>query len=78
LSRLLMLGAYLQDKEPPANKKAIVDAILAAKPMPRSNQWVEIDKVVVANLTSIRDGVVSVREGLMDTDRKVAALVAKK
>jgi multiple sugar transport system substrate-binding protein len=74
----LLNGAYLQDKEPPASKKVIVDAIQAAKPMPRSNQWVEIDKVVVANLTSIRDGAVSVREGLMDVDRKVGAMVAKK
>lgn len=74
----LLNGAYLQDKEPPANKKAIVDAILAAKPMPRSNQWVEIDKVVIAALTSIREGSVSVREGLQDVDRKVTALIPKK
>ena len=74
----LLNGAYLQDKEPPANKKAIVDAILAAKPMPRSNQWVEIDKAVVGVLTTIREGTVSVREGLQDIDRKVTALVAKK
>lgn len=74
----LLNGAYLQDKEPPANKKAIVDAVLAAKPMPRSNQWVEIDKVVVAALTSIREGSVSVREGLQDVDRRVTALIPKK
>jgi len=74
----LLNGAYLQDKEAPLNKKAIVEAVLAAKPMPRSNQWVEIDKVVVAVLASIRDGAVSVREGLLDIDRKVTTLVAKK
>ena len=74
----LLNGAYLQDKDPPANKKAIVDAILAAKPMPRATQWVEIDKAIVAVLTSIRDSKVGVREGLQDIDRQVTALVAKK
>ena len=74
----LLNGAYLQDKEPPLNKKAIVDAILAAKPMPRSNQWVEIDKAVVGALTAIREGGVAVRQGLQDIDRKVTALIPKK
>lgn len=74
----LLNGAYLQDQEPPANKKAVVDAILAAKPMPRSNQWVEIDKAVVAGLTAVREGTVGVREGLQDIDRKVASLLPKK
>ena len=74
----LLNGAYLQDKEPPANKKAVVDAILAAKPMPRHNQWVEIDKVVVAALGGVREGTVPLREALQDIDRKVTTLVAKK
>jgi multiple sugar transport system substrate-binding protein len=74
----LLNGAYLQDKEPPANKKAVVDAILAAKPMPRATQWVEIDKVVAEVLGNIRDNKVAVREGLSDIDRRVAALVVKK
>lgn len=74
----LLNGAYLQDKEAPANKKAIVDAVLAAKPMPRSNQWVEMDKAIVAVLTSIREGSVGVREGLQDIDRKVTALIARR
>ena len=74
----LLHGAYLQDKEPPANKKVVVDAVLAAKPMPRSNQWVEIDKAVVAGLTAVREGTVGVREGLQDIDRKVTALLPKK
>ena len=74
----LLNGAYLQDKEPPTNKKAVVDAILAAKPMPRSNQWIEIDKAVVAGLTAIREGSVGVREALQDIDRKVMAALPKK
>ena len=74
----LLNGAYLQDKEPPTNKKAVVDAILAAKPMPRHNQWVEIDKAVVANLAAVREGTVPIREALQDIDRKVTTLVAKK
>jgi len=76
--KTLLNGAYLQDKDPPANKKAIVEAILAARPMPRSNQWVEMDKAIVAVLTTIREGTVSVREGLQDIDRKVTTLIGKK
>jgi len=69
---------YLQDKEPPGNKKAIVEAVLASRPMPRSNQWVEVDKVVVATLTSTGEVTVSVREGLQDIDRTVITLTGKK
>ncbi|HVG97817.1 MAG TPA: extracellular solute-binding protein [Chloroflexota bacterium] len=73
----LLNGAYLQDREPPDNKKAIVAAIQAAKPMPRATQWVEMDKVCVENLGAIREGKVGVREALQDIDRRVASLVVK-
>lgn len=74
----LLNGAYLQDKDPPANKTAIVEAILAARPMPKSPQWVEINKIVAAVLTTVRAGTVSVREGLADIDRRVTALIQKR
>jgi multiple sugar transport system substrate-binding protein len=74
----LLNGAYLQDREPPASKKVIVDAILAAKPMPKATRWVDIDKAVVTVLTSVREAKVSVREGLSDIDRQVSALVQAK
>jgi hypothetical protein len=67
----------LQDKDPPANKKAVVDAILAAKPMPRASRWVDIDKAIIEVLAAIRESKVGVREGLQDIDRRVAALVVK-
>jgi hypothetical protein len=71
-------GAYLQEREPPANKKAIVDGITAAKPMPRSLRWLDIDKVGVENLGKVREGTVSVRDGLADIDRRVTAIVQAK
>jgi multiple sugar transport system substrate-binding protein len=74
----LLSGAYLQDKDPPANKKAIVDAILAAKPMPRHPLWVDIDKAIIEVLAAIRESKVGVREGLQDIDRRVTSLVQKK
>jgi len=74
----LLNGAYIQDKDTPSNKKAIVDAILAARPMPRHPLWIDIDKVVVEVLASIRDTKVGVREGLQDIDRRVSAIVQKK
>ncbi len=74
----LLNGAYQQEKDPPANRKAIVDALMAAKPMPKSRQWVDVDKVVTENLTKIREGSVSVRDGLSDVDRRVTAIVQQK
>ena len=74
----LLNGAYVQDKDTPSNKKAIVDAVLASKPMPRHPLWVDIDKVVLESLTSIRDSKAGVREGLQDLDRRVSAIVQKK
>ena len=74
----LLNGPYLQDKETPSNKKAIVDAILAAKPMPRHPLSVETDKVVLESLTGIRDSKYGVREGLQDLDRRVTAIITKK
>lgn len=71
----LLNGTYLQDREPPDNKKVIVDAILASKPMPKSPRWVDINTAVTAGLAAIREGKVSVREGLSEIDRKVMALV---
>ncbi|HEX2037339.1 MAG TPA: extracellular solute-binding protein, partial [Chloroflexota bacterium] len=71
----LLNGAYLQEQEPPANKKAIVDGIAAAKPMPRSPRWLDIDQVVVENLGKVREGAVSVRDALGDIDRRVTAIV---
>ena len=71
----LLGGAYLQDKEPPANKKAVVDAVLAARPMPRHPRWVDIDKAIVEVLGAIRESKVGVREGLQDIDRRVMGLV---
>ena len=74
----LLTGAYVQDKDTPSNKKAIVDAILAARPMPRHPLWIDIDKVVVEVLAAIRETKVGVREGLQDIDRRVNAIVQKK
>ena len=50
----------------------------SARPMSRSNQWVEIDKAVVANLGAVREGTIPLREALQDIDRKVTTLVAKR
>ena len=67
----LMNGAYLQDKEPPGNKKAIIDALNASKPMPTSPRWAEVDKAVVTNLAKIRSKEVSVNQGLATIDQQV-------
>ena len=71
----LLGGAYLQEKDAPAGRKTIADALLAAKPMPRSRAWLDIDKVVVEVLGKVREGTISVREGLADIDRRVTAAV---
>ena len=39
----LLGGAYLQEKDAPLNKKAIVDSLLA-RPMPKSPRWWEMDQ----------------------------------
>ncbi|HXI17744.1 MAG TPA: hypothetical protein VNM48_15390 [Chloroflexota bacterium] len=74
----LLQGQYLQDPEPPANKQVIVDALLAAKSMPKSPKWVDINKVVVEVFASLREGKVSVNAGLADIDRRVAAILNQK
>ncbi|HEX2515629.1 MAG TPA: extracellular solute-binding protein [Chloroflexota bacterium] len=71
----LLGGQYQQEKDAPAGRKTIADALLAAKPMPRSRAWLDIDKVVVEVLGKVREGTVSVREGLADIDRRVTAAV---
>jgi multiple sugar transport system substrate-binding protein len=71
----LLNGAYLQDKDPPASKKAIVDAITAAKPMPKSPRYQDIDAIVAQVLTTVRAGTVAVRAGLTDIDQRVSALL---
>ena len=43
--------------------------------MPRSRAWLDIDKVVVEVLGKVREGTISVREGLADIDRRVTAAV---
>lgn len=68
-------GVYLEDKNPPANKKAIVDSVLASKPMPKSLHWLEINGIISEVLTKVRAGEVAVNGGLPDIDRRLAALL---
>ena len=53
----------------------IVDALLAAKSMPKSPKWVDINKVVVEVFASLREGKVFVNAGSADIDRRVAAIL---
>ena len=71
----VLSGAYLQDTNPPANKKAIVDSLLASKPMPKSLHWLEINDIISEVLTKVRAGEVAVNEGLADIDRRLAAVL---
>lgn|GEM_PF-1805053 len=68
-------GAYLQDKNPPGNKKAIVESILASKPMPKSLRWLELNDIVSEVLTKVRAGEVAVNDGLADIDRRITAVL---
>jgi ABC-type glycerol-3-phosphate transport system substrate-binding protein len=75
----LLNGPYLQEQDPPANKKAIVDSILAAKPMPKSPRWWEMDQgITIKSLARIRAGQVSVNEGLADLDRQLNAVLQRR
>jgi multiple sugar transport system substrate-binding protein len=75
----LLNGAYLQETDEPKNKKAIVDSILAAKPMPKSPSWWEMDQgITVKSLARIRAGAVSVNEGLADLDRQLNAVLQRR
>ena len=69
---------WATDPAPPANKQVIVDALLAAKSMPKSPKWVDINKVVVEVFAGLREGKVSVNAGLADIDRRVAAILNQK
>lgn len=71
----LLNGAYLQDTEPPGNKKAIIDALTAAKPMPTSSQWTPIQEAIVENLGKIRSKEVSVNQGLSAIDQQVMTAI---
>jgi multiple sugar transport system substrate-binding protein len=74
----VLAGAYTQDKDQPNNKRAIVEGILASRPMPKSLHWVEINNVVAEVLTNVRAGTVSVNEGLADVDRRVTAAMQQR
>ena len=75
----LLGGAYLQEKDAPLNKKAIVDSLLAAKPMPKSPRWWEMDQgITIKSLARIRAGAVSVNEGLSDLDRQLNAVLQRR
>ena len=75
----LLGGAYLQEKDAPLNKKAIVDSLLAAKPMPKPPRWWEMDQgITIKSLARIRAGAVSVNEGLSDLDRQLNAVLQRR
>jgi multiple sugar transport system substrate-binding protein len=75
----LLNGAYLQEKDPPANKKAIVDSLMAVKSMPKHPRWWEMDQgITIKSLANIRAAKVSVNEGLADLDRQLNALLQQR
>ena len=74
----LLNGSYLQEKEPPASKQVIVDALLASKALPRSPKALEMDPIVADVMTKVRAGQVAVKEGLADIDRRVGAILPQK
>ena len=71
----LLGGAYLQEKDAPAGRKTIADALLGGEADAPLAAWLDIDKVVVEVLGKVREGTISVREGLADIDRRVTAAV---
>ena len=74
--KTLLNGPYLQEKDPPANKKAIVDSLLAVKPMPKHPRWWEMDQgITIKALADIRAAKVSVNEGLAALDRQLNAIL---
>jgi multiple sugar transport system substrate-binding protein len=75
----LLNGAYMQDQDPPRNKKAIVDSLLAVKSMPKHPQWWEMDQgITVKALADIRSGKVAVNEGLSELDRQLNVLLQRR
>lgn len=75
----LLNGVYLQEKDAPANKKAIVDSLAAVKSMPKHPRWWEMDQgITIKSLANIRAGKVSVNEGLADLDRQLNALLQQR
>jgi ABC-type glycerol-3-phosphate transport system substrate-binding protein len=74
----LLNGAFLQEKEPPANRKAIVEAIQSAKAMPKSERFWDMDRqVVIKVLADLRAGKVSVQEGLTTMDHQSNVMLKK-
>lgn len=71
----LLNGSYLQEQDPPASKKVIVEAIKAAKPMPKSPRYQEINTIVAENLTKIRAGTIALKAGLEDIDQRVSIVL---
>lgn len=74
----LLNGAYLQDKEPPASKKVIVDGLMAAKPMPKTPRYVDIGNVALEVFTNLRQGSITVNQATTDLDQRISQLLGSK
>jgi ABC-type glycerol-3-phosphate transport system substrate-binding protein len=71
----LLNGAYLEDKDPPASKRVIVDSLNAAKPMPKTPRYVELGAISLEVFTNLRAGKITVNEATADLDRRMGQLL---
>ena len=74
----LLTGAYVEDKDPPASKKVIVDSLNAAKPMPKTPQYNELSAISLEVFTNLRAGKLTVNEATTDMDRRMGQALVRR